>query len=396
LVLACIALAQGLAPLLHMDAPEIIPDQYIIVMKDNTTVADRDSLFETVAGAFDETTLLFNYKILDFIGFSAKLSESALQLVLQNNLVKYVAADAMAHALQWETQRNCPNWGCPSTSGPASWDGTMDYTFLSQGGTGVEVFIIDTGIMCTHQDLGGPTRCFGGASFVGGNADDCNGHGTHVASSVAGVICGVAKRVKLTPVRVLGCNGSGAWSGVIAGIDWVTAQGAGRKSIGNMSLGGSINTAVNDAVDRSSAAGVIHVVAAGNSNNDACNYSPASAQSAITVGATDRSFTSIDVRSSFSCFGRCVDIWAPGSEIYGAWIGGTGNTYRTISGTSMASPHVAGQAAVLLGANLPPNQAKARLQSDSHNDIIDMKCTNTICTQSPNLMLHNGMVGSQL
>jgi len=274
----------------------------------------------------------------------------------------------------------------------------MDYTFLSQGGQGVEVFIIDTGVLCTHQDLGGSARCFGGASFIPGDPSpvDCNGHGTHVASSVAGTICGVAKRVKLTPVKVLGCNGSGAWSGVIAGIDWVTAQGAGKRSIGNMSLGGSINTAVNDAVDRSSAAGIIHVVAAGNSNNDACNYSPASAQSAITVGATDRSFTSIDIRSSFSCFGRCVDIFAPGSDIYGAWIGGTGNTYRTISGTSMASPHVAGQAAVLLGANLPPGQTKQRLQNDAHSDIIDLRCTNQACRDTQNLMLHNGMLGAKL
>jgi subtilisin family serine protease len=375
-----------------MDADEVIENQYIIVLNENSTVADRDALFSKVSGAFDDSLLLFNYKILDFIGFSAKLSDEALSVIRSHPNVKYVACDAMAHALQWETQRNCPNWGPPSTSGPAQWDGTMDYTFLTQGGSGVEVFIIDTGIMCNHQDMG-VGRCFGGASFVGGNADDCNGHGTHVASSVAGSICGVAKRVKLTPVRVLGCNGSGAWSGVIAGIDWVTAQGAGKKSVGNMSLGGSINTAVNDAVDRSSAAGIIHVVAAGNSNNDACNYSPASAQTAITVGSTDRSFTSIDVRSSFSSFGRCVDIWAPGSDIYGAWIGGTGNTYRTISGTSMASPHVAGQAAQLLGANLPPSQTLARLQADAHNDIIDMRCTTVICTASPNLMLHNGMVG---
>jgi serine protease len=188
------------------------------------------------------------------------------------------------------------------------------------------------------------------AVTAGGNANDCNGHGTHVAGTVGGTLYGVAKEVELSPIRVLGCNGSGTTSGVIAGVDWVTANHA-KPAVANMSLGGGASTAMDDAVRMSIAAGVTYAVAAGNGNRagiaqDACGYSPARVSDALTVGAT----TNTDAKTSWSNYGDCVDLFAPGASITSAWHTGPTDT-RTISGTSMASPHVAGVAALYLEAN---------------------------------------------
>ena len=218
------------------------------------------------------------------------------------------------------------------------------YTY-NQTGQGVHAYIIDTGIRATHQEFGG--RVTNGADFIGdGNGtNDCNGHGTHVAGTTGGTTYGVAKSVTIHAVRVLGCTGSGSTSGVIAGVDWVTANHA-SPAVANMSLGGGASTALDNAVTSSVNSGVSYAVAAGNSNANACNSSPARAAAAITVGAT----TSSDARSSFSNFGTCLDIFAPGSSITSAW--STSNTAtNTISGTSMASPHVAGAIALYLQTN---------------------------------------------
>ena len=193
----------------------------------------------------------------------------------------------------------------------------------------------------------------------GQNGNDCNGHGTHVAGTLGGTTYGVAKGVTIVAVRVLNCSGSGTWSGVIAGIDWVTGNhGSGQRAVANMSLGGGANSAVDEAVRNSIADGVFYAVAAGNSSANACNYSPARTAEAATVGAT----TSSDALSSFSNFGTCVDINAPGSSITSAWIGSDGAT-NTISGTSMASPHVAGAAALYLedAATASPQQVRDAL-----------------------------------
>ena len=215
-------------------------------------------------------------------------------------------------------------------------------------GSGVTAYVIDTGIRLDHSDFGG--RAVTGYDAVdGGSADDCNGHGTHVAGTIGGSAYGVAKDVSLVAVRVLDCSGSGTNSGVIAGIDWVTAHHQpGQPAVANMSLGGGASTALDAAVSRSIADGVSYAVAAGNGNSrgvpqDACKSSPARVAGALTVGATDRT----DKPASFSNYGACLDVFAPGVGITSAWYTGMTAT-NTISGTSMATPHVAGVAALYL------------------------------------------------
>ncbi|MEL6893070.1 MAG: S8 family peptidase [Actinomycetota bacterium] len=220
----------------------------------------------------------------------------------------------------------------------------LDGAFNASGdGTGVHAYIIDTGVRTGHSDFGG--RIGNGFTAIGSSAEDCNGHGTHVAGTVGGSTYGIAPDVTIHAVRVLGCNGSGSNAGVIAGVDWVAANAI-SPAVANMSLGGAPSAALDQAVANATSSGVTMVVAAGNSSTDACGNSPARAPSAITVGAT----TSSDARAGFSNFGSCLDIWAPGQDITSAW--STSNTAtRTISGTSMAAPHVAGGAAIVLEAD---------------------------------------------
>ncbi|HVE64697.1 MAG TPA: S8 family peptidase [Mycobacteriales bacterium] len=216
-------------------------------------------------------------------------------------------------------------------------------------GKGVTAYVIDTGILLTHSDFGGRALKGFDAVTPGGSAADCNGHGTHVAGSLGGSTYGVAKAARLVAVRVLGCEGDGETAGVIAGIDWVTGHHRpGQPAVANMSLGGSVSRALDDAVRRSIADGISYAVAAGNGNVlgsgvDACGDSPGRVTEALTVGATDRS----DARATFSNFGRCVDVYAPGVDIASAWHTSPTAT-NTISGTSMASPHAAGVAALVL------------------------------------------------
>lgn len=243
-------------------------------------------------------------------------------------------------------------------SGSYSWPGD---------GAGVTVYVIDTGINAAHEDLTG--RVAPGYSSIadGRGTDDCNGHGTHVAGTVAGGRYGVAKAATVVPVRVLDCNGSGTWSGVLAGMDWVVAHHQSGPAVANMSLGGGANTSIDDAVQRMVGDGITVAVAAGNSNADACTTSPARAVNALTVGAT----TNTDARASYSNFGSCLDVFAPGSSILSAWIGSTTAT-ATLNGTSMASPHVAGVAAVLLGAqpSLTPAEVAASLLGSATTGVV--------------------------
>ena len=202
-------------------------------------------------------------------------------------------------------------------------------------------YVIDTGINTGHSDFGG--RAQNVYDAVGGDGTDCNGHGTHVSGTVGGSTYGVAKSVQLRGVRVLGCDGSGSTSGIIDALNWVAANHA-SNSVGNMSLGGGYSAALNQATTNLVNSGVFMAVAAGNESQDACNVSPASAPGTYTSAASDRD----DVRAYFSNFGGCVDGYAPGVDIKSAWLGGGTNT---ISGTSMASPHTAGVAALYKGAN---------------------------------------------
>jgi subtilisin family serine protease len=231
------------------------------------------------------------------------------------------------------------------------------YTYTSTG-SGVRAYIIDTGIFYNHSEFGG--RAVSGFDAVdGGSADDCNGHGTHVSGTVGGTTYGVAKSVALVGVRVLNCSGSGTWSGVIAGIDWVTGDhSSNAPAVANMSLGGGANSSVDDAVSGMIADGVATAVAAGNGNaggraQNACRYSPARVPEAMTIGATDRT----DTKASWSNYGSCVDWFAPGVGITSAWLGGNTNI---ISGTSMATPHTAGVAALYLQTNTAATAQQVR------------------------------------
>jgi subtilisin family serine protease len=240
-------------------------------------------------------------------------------------------------------QTPVPSWGLDridATDTPLN----NSYKYVSTGNSSY-VYVIDTGIYSGHSDFAGRVTSGYSAISDGNGSEDCNGHGTHVAGTIAGSTYGVAKSTRVVAVRVLDCAGSGYSSSVVAGINWVVQSHPGGAGIINMSLGGSANTAIDSAVADATAAGLTVVVAAGNSSTDACSSSPARAPSALTIGAIDRT----DAQASYSNYGSCVDLWAPGTNITSAWVGGSSAT-RTISGTSMATPHVAGLAARLAQA----------------------------------------------
>jgi aqualysin 1 len=306
-------------------------------------------------------------------GFSAQLNAGQLNALQHNPNVAYVEQDQVATAT---TVQSGATWGLDRIDQrdlPLS--GTYTYT---PTGAGVRAYIVDTGILTSHTQFGG--RASVGYDAMGGSGQDCNGHGTHVAGTVGGSTYGVAKGVTLIAVRVLDCAGSGTNSGVIAGMDWV-ANNRVLPAVANMSLGGGFSQAVNDAATRMTNAGVSLAVAAGNENQDACNTSPGSAPSAISVGAT----TSSDARASFSNWGTCVDVFAPGNSITSSWYSSTTAT-NTISGTSMASPHVAGVAALYLQGN--PSASAATV----FNAIISTATTGKVTspgTGSPNRLLYS-------
>lgn len=279
-----------------------------------------------------------------------------------------------------------------ATESPATWgldridqaSLPLDQTYhYDSSGTPVNAYVIDTGILISHHDFNG--RAFTGVDIVnpGGNAVDCNGHGTHVAGTIGSTTYGVAKNVKLFAVRVLDCQGSGQFSDVIAGIEWVAAHHV-SPAVANMSLGGGASQAIDDAIAAAVQSGVTFAVAAGNEDSDACQTSPARSPLAITVGATN----STDSRSSFSNTGPCVTLFAPGEDITSLWIGSTTST-NTISGTSMASPHVAGVAALYLAKNptATPAQVKAALVAGALSNKVSDRGNG-----SPNLLLNSTFV----
>lgn len=351
---AALTLSVGLAPVataapddtpapLHRAAHAGIAHHYIVVLKGTLpkhptrkSMRRARAADERVAASVGATPD-FDY-VADFRGFAAHLTNAQVRQLRHHPRVKYLEQDAR---ITMDTTQTSATWSLDRIDQRALPLDTT-YTYASDG-SGVTIYVIDTGIEADHPEFG--SRASNGYDAIGGNGSgtDCNGHGTHVAGTAGGTTYGVAKQAELVGVRVLSCGGSGSSAGVVAGIDWVTAHHAGQAVV-NMSLGGGVSTAINAAVDRLVASGAFLVAAAGNSNASACNHSPASAPNAFTVAAS----TSADARSSFSNFGPCVDVYAPGSHITAAWIGGGINT---ISGTSMAAPHAAGAAALYLEAH---------------------------------------------
>jgi subtilisin family serine protease len=316
---------------------DVIPGRFIVTLRDGASPA-------AVAGEHGvKADYVYSHALN---GFAGSMSEAARSGLLRDARVSRVEPDGIARA---STTQSGATWGLDRIDQrnlPLS--GTYTYT---NTGSGVTAYIIDTGIDYGHAEFGGRAT-FGYDAFAG-NGDDCNGHGTHVAGTVGGSTYGVAKGVTLKAVRVLDCGGSGSWSGVIAGMDWATANHAtGTPAVANMSLGGGASASVDDAARRMIADGIATAIAAGNGNiagiaQDACKYSPARVAEAMTIGAT----TKTDAKTSWSNYGACVDWFAPGSGITSAWIGSGSTETNTISGTSMATPHVTGVAALYLQGN---------------------------------------------
>lgn len=275
-------------------------------------------------------------------GYAADFRGTGASDVARDGRVRLVERDGAVHVA---TTQDVPTWGLDRIDQRALPLST-DYKYTNTGAN-VTAYVIDTGIHVTHRDFGG--RAVWGDDFIDGSKQDCNGHGTHVAGTIGGTTYGVAKAVTLVAVRVLGCDGSGSWAGVIAGIDWVTGNhDGGEPAVANMSLGGGASRSVDTALRRSIADGVSYAVAAGNGNiagkaQDACKSSPARVREAMTIGATDVT----DKKASWSNYGNCVDWFAPGVGITSAWFDSLTST-KMISGTSMATPHTAGVAALYL------------------------------------------------
>jgi hypothetical protein len=356
----------------YFTAEEPVPDRFVVALADERAdvAAVADELSAEYAGR------AFHTYEAALRGFAVEMTEADARALATDPRVRYVAEDAMIRAIDSQTN---PVWGIDRID-QSNLPLDQSYTFPTDA-SNVTAYVIDTGVRITHAEFGGRAT-HGFSSIADGNgADDCNGHGTHVAGTIAGATYGVAKGARVVAVRVLDCAGSGTLSGVIAGVDWVT-QNAQLPAVANMSLGGGFYAPLNEAVETSVAQGITHVVAAGNENTDACTRSPASAPSAITAGATDIA----DARASFSNFGTCVDVFAPGVNVTSAWH--TSDTATiAISGTSMASPHVAGVAALTLGLapSLAPYQVAAVLRGEAGDDLVSNPGAG-----SPNRLLYMG------
>ncbi|HEX6685943.1 MAG TPA: S8 family serine peptidase [Candidatus Limnocylindrales bacterium] len=353
--------SQAKGGIVRAGGPTAVRDSYIVVLRD--TAVSRAS----VSGKANELAGRVNGKVgfrytHALRGFEVAVSEKGAMQLASDPSVAYVEQNHTVTIA--DTQTPVPSWGLDRID-QRNLPLNNSYTYPVTG-SGVRAYIIDTGIRFSHNDFGG--RAVTGFDAIdGGSADDANGHGTHVAGTVGGGSFGVAKGVTLVGVRVLNAAGSGTNAQVIGGIDWVTGDhDPGEAAVANMSLGGA-GTALNAAVANSIADGVTYAVAAGNESTDACTRTPASTPTAITVGATDIN----DVRASFSNFGTCLDIFAPGVSITSAWF--TSNTAtNTISGTSMASPHVAGAAALVLAQNpgMTPQQVRDSLVNNSTANVV--------------------------
>jgi subtilisin family serine protease len=367
--------AAGLADVISAPSGQGIANRYIVVFEQN--VAGPAAEAQRMVG-LTQASLHFVYTRA-IKGFAADLSPRAVQLLRADPNVALIEQDQV---IKLETTQNNPvNWGLDRID-QRSLPLSLSYTY-NRTGAGVHFYGIDTGINLTHVDLSGRVGNGFDAVTTGGNAADCNGHGTHTATTAAGTTYGVAKGATVHPVRVLDCGGSGTTSGVVAGIDWVTNNHQ-SPAVANMSLGGGASTVLDQAVANSVASGVVYAVSAGNNNVSACTQSPAREPSAITVAATNKT----DARAPFSNFGTCVDIFAPGVAITAGWIGSNTATARA-SGTSMSSPHVAGTALLYLEAN--PSATPTQVASAMTSNATMGKVTSP-GSGSPNRLLYTGFI----
>jgi len=343
-------------------AKGIIKNQYIVIL--NKDIGPAKDFAQNIAKQHGGRILQSYDSALK--GFAIYLPDTAgtafIEAMKKNPQVLSVENDTVVN-IDATTQTN-PDWGLDRIDQKAlPLNSTYSY---SQTGTGTTAYIVDTGILSTHQEFSG--RVLNGYTAIsdGNGTTDCNGHGTHVAGTVGGTTYGVAKNVKLVPVRILGCDGSGASSNVIAGLDWILKNGS-KPAVVNMSLGGAASSSLDSAVENLYNNGYVMVVAAGNSNTDACTSSPARTSNAITVAATDNT----DTRASYSNYGSCVDIFAPGSQINSSWIGSNTAT-KVLNGTSMATPHVAGVVAELFQSTptATPQTITSNLLNQATSDVV--------------------------
>ncbi|MGQ4712953.1 S8 family peptidase [Streptomyces anulatus] len=370
------------------DRPDAVEGSYIVTLKDSVARTDISSVAKSLSKRHaGEVRSTYTTALR---GFSVKMSEEAAERLAADPSVARVEADGAAYATG--TQPNPPSYGLDRID---QRNLPLDRSFTYPGdASNVTVYVVDSGVRTSHGDFGG--RAGSGYDFIDNdsNASDCHGHGTHVAGTAAGSSYGVAKGAKIVSVRVLNCQGTSGttWDPVLRGIDWVT-KNAKKPAVVNMSVGGGKTQSINDAINNSIASGITWVVAAGNNNADSCQYSPSSTPAAITVGATNSS----DARATgwnngqASNYGTCLDIFAPGDKITSTSNAGD-NANQSMSGTSMASPHTAGAAALLLAADpsLTPAQVRDKLVAAATPDkISDAR------TGSPNRLLYTGTGGGE-
>ncbi|CAI7678189.1 unnamed protein product [Penicillium pancosmium] len=348
--LATLAVANAGKLLTVSDTDAVIPSSYIVVMNDGVSTTEfkehRDWAANVHArftrrGSGGESGPGEHFEINGMKGYSASFDENTVKSIASDPAVKYVEPDMIVNASANVVQPNAPSWGLARISSKKS--GATNYVYDSSAGEGIVVYGVDTGIDIEHSDFGG--RAEWGTNTVDNDDTDGNGHGTHTASTAVGSKFGVAKKATVVAVKVLSADGSGTNSQVISGMDWAVkdakSRGVTGKSVMNMSLGGAVSKAMNDAATNVVKSGVFLSVAAGNEAQDAKNSSPASAPNVCTIAAS----TNSDGSASFTNFGSIVDLYAPGKDITAAFPGGGS---KTLSGTSMAAPHVAGAAAYLM------------------------------------------------
>lgn len=359
------------APLITPQGVQLVPGKFIVKLKAEATKENLEEAKALLTNAPDH-----EFDFGGFTGFAGSISPATITKLQALDAVEYIHQDAQVHTQEYVTQTGAP-WGLARIS-----KGTTTYTYDSSAGEGTCSYVIDTGIEVSHPEFEGRAEWL--ENFTGDGQDfDGYGHGTHVAGTIGSVSYGVAKKTKLYAVKVLDSGGSGTYAGVIAGINYVATDAPTRDcpkgSVANMSLGGGKSQPVNDAVAAAVNSGVFFGIAAGNSNADAANFSPASEPTAFTVGASDIN----NVRASFSNYGALVDAFAPGVNVLSTWTGGSTNT---ISGTSMATPHVVGLAAYLLAfEGLTTDTVGPRIVELSQKGVLTSIPSGTV-----NALIYNG------